>query len=69
MQLEVYVKKVKDYRAQLDQMEIELKKCKKENEILIDDLCDTKTKVAVLEENKAQLQMELTKERKKNSQK
>ena len=36
-------------------MEIELKNCKKENEILIDDLCETKTKVAVLEESKAQL--------------
>ena len=38
-----------------------LRKCRQENDCLIDDLRDTKTKVAVLEESKAQLQMEVTK--------
>ena len=59
MQLEVYVKKIKEYHIKIEQLEQELKKCKLENDSLIDDLRDSKTKVAVLEENKAQLQMEL----------
>ena len=41
--------------------------CKKENESLIDDLRDSKTKVAVLEEKRAQLQIELQKEKKKQN--
>ena len=40
-------------------MEQELAKFQEENDSLIFDLRDSKTKVAVLEENKAQLQMEL----------
>ena len=53
MQLEVYVKKIKEYHIKIEQLEQELKKCKLENDSLIDDLRDSKTKVAVLEENKA----------------
>ena len=47
-------------------MEQELQKYKQENESLIFDLRDSKTKVAVLEENKAQLQMELNGLQKQN---
>ena len=64
MQLEVYVQKIKEYRVKIEEMKGELKKCQSENDSLIDDLRDTKTKVAVLEESKAQLQMEITKLRK-----
>ena len=49
-------------------MKEELRKCKLENEALIFDLRDSKTKVAVLEEGKAQLQMELAKEKKRQAQ-
>lgn len=53
MQLEVYVQKIREYRATIDAMEHELNKCKKENDCLIDDLRESKTRVAVLEESKA----------------
>ena len=65
MQLDVYVQKIKEYRVKIDELEDELRNFKQENDTLIDDLRDSKTKVAVLEENKAQLQMELTRERKR----
>ena len=55
MQLEAYVIKIREYRQRIEELEGELKKCKSENESLIDDLCDSKTKVAVLEESKAKL--------------
>lgn len=64
MQLDAYVVKIKEYRLRIEELEAELKKCKSENESLIDDLCDSKTKVAVLEESRAKLQMEVTKLRK-----
>lgn len=53
MQLDVYVLKLKEYRATIDELEKVLQKCRSENESLIFDLRDCKTKVAVLEENKA----------------
>ena len=53
MQLEVYVQKIREYRATIDAMEHELNKFKKENDCLIDDLRESKTRVAVLEESKA----------------
>lgn len=65
MQLEVYVLKIKEYRVKIEGLSNELKKYKQENESLIDDLRETKTKVAVLEESKAQLQIEIAKERKR----
>ena len=65
MQLHAYVQKLKEYRVTIVNLEEELRRCKQENESLIFDLRDSKTKVAVLEENKAQLQMELTRERKR----
>ena len=65
MQLHAYVQKLKEYRVTIVNLEEELRRCKQENESLIFDLRDSKTKVAVLEENKAQLQMELARERKR----
>ena len=53
MQLDVYVQKIKEYRAIIEGLEKDLQKCRSENEDLIFDLRDSKTKVAVLEENKA----------------
>ena len=53
MQLHAYVQKIKEYRAKIINLEEELRRCKQENESLIFDLRDSKTKVAVLEENKA----------------
>lgn len=64
MQLDVYVQKIKEYRVKIAELEEELQRFKRENDSLIDDLRDSKTKVAVLEEGKAQLQMEVTKLRK-----
>ena len=60
MQLEVYVQKIKEYQQKIDDLEQELNKCQQETDCLIDDLLDSKTRVAVLEESKAQLQIELT---------
>lgn len=51
----MYVLKIKEYRVKIEGLSNELKKYKQENESLIDDLRETKTKVAVLEESKAQL--------------
>ena len=65
--LEVYIQKIKEYRVMVERLQEELSQCKKENESLIDDLRDSKTKVAVLEEKKAQLQIELQKEKKKHN--
>ena len=65
MQLEVYVEKIKEYRQRIESTQSELLKYKKENESLLDDLRETKTKVAVLEESRAQLQIELARERKR----
>ena len=45
----------KQYRLRIEELEAELRKCKQESDSLIDDLRETKTKVAVLEESKAQL--------------
>ena len=59
------MQKLKEYRVTIVNLEEELRRCKQENESLIFDLRDSKTKVAVLEENKAQLQMELARERKR----
>ena len=53
MQLDVYVQKIKQYRQRIEELEAEVKKFKLENDSLIDDLRDCKTKVAVLEESKA----------------
>lgn len=65
MQLHAYVQKIKEYRVNIINLEEELRKCKQENESLIFDLRDSKTKVAVLEESRAMMQMELTRERKR----
>ena len=65
MQLHAYVQKIKEYRDKIVNLEEEQRRCKQENESLIFDLRDSKTKVAVLEESKALLQMELTRERKR----
>ena len=51
----------------VERLQEELDRYKKENESLIFDLRDSKTKVAVLEEKKAQLQIELLKEKKKHN--
>ena len=64
MQLEAYVQKLREYQQKMAEMEQELQKCKEENDCLIFDLRDSKTKVAVLEEKKAQLQIELVNLRK-----
>ena len=48
-------------------MEEELAKCRQENESLIFDLRDSKTKVAMLEEKRMQLEMELVREKNKAS--
>ena len=53
MQLDVYVHKIKEYREKIESLEKELEKCRSENDSLIFDLRESKTKVAVLEENKA----------------
>ena len=53
--------------ARIDKLQDELGKCKNENESLIFDLRECKTKMAFLEEKKAMLQIELTRERKKKS--
>ena len=45
--------KIKEYRVTIVNLEEELRRCKQENETLIFDLRDSKTKVAVLEESKA----------------
>ena len=50
IQLDNYVKKIKEYHLKIEQLEADLRQCKSENESLIDDLCESKTKVAVLEE-------------------
>ena len=65
MQVEVYVQKLREYSCRISNLEEDLERCRRENENLIDDLRDSKTKVAVLEEGKAQLQMELIRERKR----
>ena len=65
MQLHAYVQKIKEYRDKIVNLEEEQRRCKQENESLIFDLRDSKTKVAVLEESKALLQMELARERKR----
>ena len=49
----------------VEKLQEELSKCKTENESLIFDLRECKTKMAFLEEKKAMLQIELTRERKK----
>lgn len=53
----------------LDKLQDELGKCKTENEELIMDLRECKTRMAFLEEKKAMLQIELDRERKKNKKK
>lgn len=53
----------------LDKLQDELGKCKTENEELIMDLRECKTRTAFLEEKKAMLQIELDRERKKNKKK
>ena len=65
MRLHAYLTKIKEYRVTIVNLEEELRRCKQENESLIFDLRDSKTKVAMLEEKKAQLQMELQRERKR----
>ena len=65
MQLEAYLQKLKEYRIKLNSLQEELAKCRQENESLIFDLRDSKTKVAILEEQKAQLEMELAREKEK----
>ena len=50
MQLEAYVQKLKEYRIKIDSLQQELIKCQQENESLIFDLRDSKTRVAILEE-------------------
>ena len=47
------MQKLKEYRVKIVNLEEDLRRCKQENESLIFDLRDSKTKVAVLEENKA----------------
>ena len=59
MQIEAYAQKNRELQHKIEEMELELQKFKQENEALIFDLRDSKTKVAVLEEKKAQLQIEL----------
>ena len=49
----------------IDKLQDELGKCKTENESLIFDLRECKTKMAFLEEKKAMLQIELAREKKK----
>lgn len=53
MQIDTYILKIKEYHVRIEDLEAELLKCKQENNSLIDDLRDTKTKVAVLAESKA----------------
>ena len=67
MQLEAYVQKLKEYRIKVDSLQQELIKCQQENESLIFDLRDSKTRVAILEEQKALLEMELVREKNKAS--
>lgn len=53
--------------SKIDKLQDELSKCKTENESLIFDLRECKTKMAFLEEKKAMLQIDLTREKKKRT--
>ena len=53
----------------IDKLQDELRKCRTENESLIFDLRECKTRMAFLEEKKAMLQIEIAKEKKKRLQK
>ena len=62
----IYIKKkCIEYITRIDKLTEELTKCKTENESLIFDLRECKTKMAFLEEKKAMLQIELAKEKNK----
>ena len=61
----IYIKKIREYMTRIDKLQEELGKCKTENESLIFDLRECKTKMAFLEEKKAMLQVELAREKKK----
>ena len=61
----IYVRKIREYMDKIDKLQGELSKCKTENESLIFDLRECKTKMAFLEEKKAMLQIELAREKKK----
>jgi len=61
----IYIKKIREYMTRIDKLQEELGKCKTENESLIFDLRECKTKMAFLEEKKAMLQIELAREKKK----
>lgn len=61
----IYIKKIREYMNRIDKLQDELGKCKTENESLIFDLRECKTKMAFLEEKKAMLQIELAREKKK----
>ena len=61
----IYIKKIREYMNRIDKLQEELGKCKTENESLIFDLRECKTKMAFLEEKKAMLQIELAREKKK----
>lgn len=63
----IYIKKIREYMSKIDKLQEELSKCKTENESLIFDLRECKTKMAFLEEKKAMLQIELTREKKKRT--
>ena len=63
----IYIKKIREYMNRIDKLQEELSKCKTENESLIFDLRECKTKMAFLEEKKAMLQIELTREKKKRT--
>ena len=61
----IYVRKIREYMEKIDKLQEELRKCRTENESLIFDLRECKTKMAFLEEKKAMLQIEIAKEKKK----
>ena len=61
----IYIKKIREYMNRIDKLQDELGKCKTENESLIFDLRECKTKMAFLEEKKAMLQIELAREKKR----
>ena len=61
----IYVRTIREYMDKIDRLQEELGKCKTENESLIFDLRECKTKMSFLEEKKAMLQIELAREKKK----
>ena len=69
MQNEVYLKKIREYRVKVEKLEQVVQSNRKENDLLVKELADAKTKIAVLEEHKLELSMQLVRERRKQNSK